>query len=163
MAREKDISPDTSGKSSSPVAAATSRAEKIIKSAKRTNGGSQPSGIPAADVSGIQQRLKEEEIIAELERLYSPEAFTPIVNAPANLMSMLTGRKLWELTSNESKGLATAASVTAKYYMPTDPKMVALLMLVGSIATIYGTRVGLHIRAVNDEKKAKKNDAAPAS
>lgn len=162
MARDKDNSEIPTSPSTGPVAAATSRAKKIIGTAKRAVSGAQPGETAPADTIGpeFREKLKAEEILRELERLYSPEAFEPIVKAPSNLMSMLTGRKLWELSNNESKALATSASVTAKYFMPTDPKMVALVMFAGSVLTIYGTRVGLHIREINEEKKAKKNESS---
>lgn len=100
-----------------------------------------------------------QEILKELERLYSPESFAPIVSAPSHLAVMVTGRKLWELSKDEVRALSSSASTSAKYFLSTDPKWVALSMFLVSTATIYGTRLALHIREVRNEKNGeKKND-----
>lgn len=118
---------------------------------------------PRKDVAGNANigtsnpgKSEAQEILKELERLYSPESFAPIVSAPSHLAVMVTGRKLWELSKDEVRALSSSASTSAKYFLSTDPKWVALSMFLVSTATIYGTRLALHIREVRNEKKGKK-------
>lgn len=135
---------DIPNKTGDPVASAKTR----IKNARGSN-----SANASAEV---RERIEAAKIVAELEKLYSADSFAPIVSAPSNLAVMITGRKLWELSKGEVHAMASSASTAAKYFLSTDPKWVALSMFLISTATIYGTRIALHIREVQQEKKDEK-------
>lgn len=109
----------------------------------------------------FKSKVEATKILQELERLYSPESFAPLVSAPSNLAVMITGRKLWELSKGEVNALSSQASTAAKYFLSTDPKWVALSMFFISTATIYGTRIALHMREVANEKREGKNGITP--
>lgn len=64
----------------------------------------------------------------QVAKLFKPEAWRAIVRAPFALGQTMTGRKCWELDSAQEDTLATSTSLTAEYFLNTDPKWVALTL-----------------------------------
>lgn len=114
------------------------------------------AGANSSETQDIQRRVVADEISRELEKLYSPDNFRGIVKAPADIMALATGSKVWELQKDEIDTLSVNASLTAKYFLVTDPKWVALTMLAISVTTIYGGRVAMHL--AEKRKHVEKKD-----
>lgn len=129
-----------------------SASEKVIKEAQRTTeSASGGASTEASQRDTLQTKLRAQEIVNELNQLYSPDNFSSIVKGPADLMLLNTNRELWRLTDKEVNLLATNASVTAKYWLLVDPKWLSLAMLAMSTLTIYGTRYMLQIKEERKE------------
>lgn len=75
-----------------------------------------------------------------LDALFEPEQWKAIVEAPGNAGTLITGSKTWQLDEKESDRLAAGASLSARYFMPTHPKWIALSLFAMSIVTVYGSK-----------------------
>ena len=93
------------------------------------------------------------EMSKELDKMFSPSNFRGIVRGPADFMLATTGRKLWDLPKEEVDTLASTASLTARHFLSTDPKWLALTLFSMSLLTTYGTRAAMHVQMTRDEKK----------
>lgn len=162
MAKEKSNS--TSEESSTRTNAtddATKAAKEIIQRHRKPSGAAQSNSVKAA---AIQTELEEQQrrrlLLEEIERLYQPRAFKPIVSAPSNVLVLATGSDIWKLTDEEVENQSMAASISARYFLPVDPKWVALSMLFMSLATSYGTRAALYMKELRDEKRKKEEKQA---
>lgn len=139
-------------------AAVSSTAERIIENTRSALNQSQSSSIDDKDQPKLKEKVAYDKVLKEIERLYSPENFKPLMKAPNDVMLALTGNNdIWNITDNEVSAMAQSASISAKYFMATDPKYVALSMFFMSVLTIYGTRAGLQVKDYLNSKRKKEN------
>lgn len=134
---------------SAATLSAAATIEKRRGRGRPANAGATGSG--PASKRGVAQA--QEEMLKALEALYDPKHWVGIVKAPADLMMMLSGDELWELSKNEVDTLAAQSSLAARYFMATDPKWVALTLFAFSVATTYGTRAMIHIKKQRELKE----------
>lgn len=79
------------------------------------------------------------------------------MSLPADAALMMTGHEHWKLSKEERAGMGATASVAARFLIETNPKTIALILLVGAVAGSYGPRIvkeGM-IRKMEREEKEK--------
>lgn len=134
----------------SPVSAADSQANEALESVRKGKRGRRSREELEAEAARQQASFAK-----EYETLFDPDVWGGICRSPADLMLHITKKDLWRIEDRELKPLAIGASNTARLFLRTDPKWVALTMFLISISQIYGTRIALHI-AQNKKDKAEK-------
>jgi len=98
----------------------------------------------------------QQNIDAELKRLFAPENWEAIVKAPADLALAATGDKVFDMDEKSVKSLSQTGSVAASYFIKTDPKWLALIMFSMNALTIYGGMFAIHMQ--NRKADKKKNE-----
>jgi|SRR5215831_8636530 len=146
-----------SGLSSSPVDAATAQAAEQIAEVRRSK-----RGRKSREELAEEARRAREEFAKEYEKLFDSAVWGGICRSPADLMLHLTKRDLWRIEDRELEPLAVGASNTARLFLQTDPKWVALTMFLISLSQIYGARIAIHIAQARKEK-LEKSRAAPSA
>ena len=121
-----------------------------------------PSGKSNSKRTADPLAEQQAKIQAELGKLYSAENWEAIVRAPADLRLALTGREYWNLNDKEVKNLSQTASTCAQYWLTSDPKYLALTLLMFNIATVYGARIALDVAEARKAKRGKPT-SEPAS
>lgn len=134
-----------------PSGAALSAAQETIKQHRKR--GPKPGSKRGA--SAEQVAATQAEMARHIDALFSPENWEGICKAPADLMLALSGNKIWDVPRDEVKTLSVHASATARYFMATDPKWIALTLFAFSLATTYGSRALIHMK---DAKKRSLDD-----
>ena len=128
----------------------------IISKAKKTVS-DHKAKIESAESVGVKSSAETNrqlhEMSKELDKMFSPSNFRGIVRGPADFMLATSGRKLWDLPKEEVDTLASTASITARHFLSTDPKWLALTLFSMAALTTYGTRTAMHLQMVRDEKK----------
>lgn len=94
-------------------------------------------------------------MVAELEKIFSPEQWKGLVGAPADMALSITGREHWKLSEAERNTMAASVSNAARYFMHTDPKWIVLTLCLFNIGTIYGGRLVLDFQARRKEQDLK--------
>lgn len=138
----------------SPVSAADSQAKEALDSVRKSKRG-RKSREELEEIS----RRETEEFAKEYATLFDPDVWGGICRSPADLMLHITKKDLWRIEDRELKPLAIGASNTARLFLRTDPKWVALTMFLISLTQIYGTRAALHIAQAKKEREEKKEKA----
>jgi len=110
---------------------------------------------PRGRKAGGKNKLSKVPVVDSetLDKLFSPEQFETLVSLPAHTAFALTGDEVWLLDEKETKILGVSASSTAKYFLRTDPKWVALSMFGINIAVIYGARAIAYFKNKKTSKK----------
>lgn len=132
----------------SPGNAATAEAIAAIEGIRKTG----KRGRKSREEIEAEARRKQEEFAAEFATLFDPEQWAGICRSPADLMLHLTKRPLWDVTDREIKPMATGAANSARLFLRTDPKWVALAMFFISTAQIYGTRIAMNLNQAAKER-----------
>lgn len=88
----------------------------------------------------------------QLEKLFQPSAWEPIVKAPFAFMQAMTGRECWEPSKKEVDTLSTMTSTAMEYVAITDPKILAIGMCVTTWAMIFGEKLILSAREAKKEQ-----------
>lgn len=116
-----------------------------------------------AEIEADKARAREE-LSQEFATLFDPEQWGAICRSPADLMLHISKRDLWRIEDRELKPLAVGAAHTARLFLRTDPKWIALFMFSLSLMQIYGSRIALHIAQSKKEErdKARMGDAKVA-
>ena len=164
-ASEKTPDPISRPAESGPVAASgggappgvVSQAQATVERHRKRGRGRPSNADRAADGTGApdlaaQQTVASAEIQKQLDALFAPENWRGIMRAPADLMLAFTGNELWALPKAEIDTLAATGSTAARYFMQTDPKWIALTLFLFSVATTYGTRATMHIKAIKQDE-----------
>jgi hypothetical protein len=160
---EKTSKSDEGGARLDTDSAATSGAIEIV-ARKRGRPVGSGKGAPTGSggggaISGENETARRAEMQAQIDRLYDPEAWQGIVTAPANIALAVTGSDVWKIEKDEARTLAIQASATARCFMVSDPKWLALTMLSISIITIYGGRTMQYFAEKNAAERAAGNPA----
>ena len=92
---------------------------------------------------------------ADLDRLFAPEMWKPIVTLPANTMMALTGHPHWEIPKDDADNLANAASVAMRYTSITNPGMLALVLFAVQAVMVYAPRTLVELNIRKQERAAK--------
>ena len=132
-----------------------SPADTVVSQAKAAigkRGGRGPSQKTKDAEADLAQR---QAMAAELEKVFTPEMWAPLVRAPADLRLAQTGYDHWKLSDQEVQTMAQSASHAGRYFMRTDPKWVVLTLAIFNIGTIYGGRVMLDFKVKKDEAALK--------
>jgi hypothetical protein len=147
-----------SGLAHSPVGAADKEATEQIETARRSK-----RGRKSREEIEAEARRVREEFAKEYEKLFDASVWGGICRSPADLMLHLTKRDLWRIEERELEPLAVGASNTARLFLRTDPKWVALTMFLISLSQIYGARIAIHVAQVRKEKTERgKHESVPA-
>lgn len=135
----------------------TSKAEKVILSHKEKSAGEENNSdsITKEVEPSIDKKAKADfsRLAKELDKVFNGDNFRGVVRAPADIMLAASGRKIWDIPDKEVQSAADLASLSAKGFVKTDPKWIAVILLSFSLLTMYGGRAGLHIKEVREEKK----------
>lgn len=147
--------------SASTSGAATAEASQHIAEVRAKR------GRPRKDESALiaeRERIREE-LTRELATLFAPEYWEGIVRGPADLMLAVSKRELWNVPDKEIKPLAMGAAHTARLFLRTDPKWIALFMFSVSLTQVYGGRIAVHMAQIRREARERKaqESRGPAS
>lgn len=147
--------PMDTGKSDVPASApnaAASEATAHIEAVRSKRG--RP---PRDDAKSVADRERiREELTREFATLFAPEYWEGIVRGPADLMLAVSKRELWNVPDKELKPLAMGAAHTARLFLQTDPKWIALFMFSVSLTQVYGARFAIHIAQMRKEERERK-------
>lgn len=102
-----------------------------------------------------RERIREE-LSREFATLFAPEYWEGIVRGPADLMLAVSKRELWNVPDKELKPLAMGAAHTARLFLQTDPKWIALFMFSVSLTQVYGARFAIHVAQMRKEERERK-------
>lgn len=138
---------------SSPVNAADTQAHEALETARKTG----KRGRKSREEIEAETRRQQEDFAKEYATLFDPDVWGGICRSPADLMLHITKKDLWRIEDRELKPLAIGASNTARLFLRTDPKWVALTMFLISVSQIYGTRIALHMAEKRKEKAQPPN------
>lgn len=108
--------------------------------------------------SNLSSKVQE-----QLEKLFQPSAWEPIVKAPFAFMQAMTGRECWEPTKKEVDTLSTTTSTAMEYVAITDPKILAIGMCVTTWAMIFGEKLILSAREAKKEQALADTQNPPQS
>ena len=135
-----------------------SEALKAAKNSKRKQS-SGPTTV-RAESSGpdISPALSQ-----QVAKLFTPEAWEAVVSAPFNLAEALTGLKEVNLNETERKTLSVTGSMTAEYFMPCDPKWVALTLFSFNLLMISGSKYMIYVAKQREEQALKEQATKNAS
>lgn len=145
-----DTKPAVVEKSGAPKSDPVADAAKEAISAKRGRpSGSKTKGKGKPVDAATLQAQKE------LVALFEPDAWEPVVRAPADAMLALTGRKHWDLSEKEVRSLAVTGANSARWFLHTDPKWIALILFLFNATTVYGSRLVMDAQERKKEKDIK--------
>ena len=98
------------------------------------------------------------EVAAQLEAMYSPEIWEPVVEMPFAAGQLITGHDFWELSEKEKRVLSVSGSTAARYLGFTNPKWLAINLFLINLMTITAPRLlkELAIRRMEKAERAKK-------
>lgn len=97
---------------------------------------------------------KLEKIAQDLEKIFDPNLWEPLMALPANAMLAWTGdEKTWNLSDKEVKTMGSTASTAMRYVGIDDPKWLAVSMMFASIAMVYAPRTIRHLAIQRENKK----------
>lgn len=126
------------------------------------------SGNDTPDATGTKKGGKKDsgsslsaKVQEQLEKLFQPSAWEPIVKAPFAFMQAMTGRECWEPTKKEVDTLATTTSTAMEYVAITDPKILAIGMCVTTWAMIFGEKLILSAREAKKEQALEESKNPP--
>lgn len=143
-----------------PSAAAGAKAQATVeqhrKRGRPAGSGSKSSAADQRAEAKARAEAQAKILEQNLQALYSPEHWKGICRAPADLMLATSGNQIWDIPEGEIDTLAEQASITARFFLATDPKWVALALFGFSLATTYGTRAMMHVNAAAKAKKGEK-------
>jgi len=153
----------TENQSGSQIDTSDTASGAILSSRRANRGRSKGSRNKSGVGEGASVPLTAEEQQA-LEQMFKPEIWRGIVRAPADAALFLTGSKAWELQDKETDQLAIGASTTARYFMPSHPKWIALSLFAFSLLTVYGSHfVAYRLEQKNRNVGPKRSDAGVVS
>lgn len=155
---EANPSPGESGDASFGLRVENSESAKTLRAAK-SKGGAKPesgSGTPLLEDRNATTLAEQAKV---LEALLDPKVWKGAVAAPGDAMHALTGKEYWELSDEEKDTLAKTGAATARSFMVTDPKWLALSLFAFSVLSIYGSRM---MKDLQERKQAKTNPSPVA-
>lgn len=130
-------------------AQAVSETEEAVKKVRKTY--TKKSGLTPEQQ---KQNASLEKIAADLEKIFDPSIWEPLMALPANAMLAWTGdERTWNLSEKEIKTMGQTASAAMRYVGLTDPKYLAIAMMFASIAMVYAPRTIRHLAIVRENKK----------
>ena len=125
----------------------------------QTTGG----GTGQAGTAGVSPELSAE-LTRQLEACYDPKAWGALLAAPADVALTLTGRKHWNVSSEERATLGAAGSTAARFMSINNPRTLALMMLASALFAVYVPRLTQELAARRSEAKgAEKKPAESAA
>ena len=157
--------------SANPGSMATAEAKAEAKAGLEKRGRGRPPGPSNKSGVGGTQRTTTgpgtvipPEVQAELDRLFSPEIWEPLVELPAAIGQALTGHTHWGLSEKEKRVGSVSVSTAAKYAGIQSPAKLAFLLAALNMSGIYMPKILAEIKIRNAEKLAaqKKPPQPPA-
>lgn len=137
---------------SSVVSSAISTAKETAKKKR----GPKPKSGGAVEARRNEENARNAKLTAELDKMFAPKMWEPIVQMPAAAMMAITGNSLWQLEDDEKKAMAQTVSTAAQYMGVTNPKYLALSMAFISVASVYAPRA---VKQLN-ETRMKRNEVS---
>lgn len=98
---------------------------------------------------------------AQVRKMFSPDSWRAIVRAPFALGKALTGRLCWEIDKTQEDTLATSTSLTAEYFLQTDPKWVALTLFAFNWSVVLTEKFAANARERMQEEKLNPKPIIP--
>lgn len=124
--------------------------------------GRDPASV--ADKSGVAKpgpsRIPPE-VLADMERMYSPEIWEPLIELPAAAMQTLTGHDHWQIDDKEKRILSVSVSTAARYMGFQNPKWLAINLALINLMTVYAPRA-IKEFALRRLEKAQQKKTPPA-
>ena len=97
------------------------------------------------DPAEAADKARQEKIQKDLDDIFQPELWEPLVSLPADLMLAITGEKdIWNLSDKDIKSMAVSTNVAMKYAGITDPKWFAIMAMTVAISRVYAPRTVKH-------------------
>jgi len=111
---------------------------------------------PRSEASGASQGQSEPDFSqAELDLLYRPEIWEAVATAPFDFGLFATGHQHWNLTAEQRKGLAFSGALCARYWLPMNPKYLALVLYLSTIAKLGTVKMAQSYSIWREEAKEK--------
>lgn len=92
---------------------------------------------------------------AELDLLYKPEIWEAIATAPFDLGLYATGHEHWNISAEQRKQLAFSGSLCARYWLPMNPKYLALVLYLSTIAKLGSVKLAQSYTIWREEVKER--------
>ena len=105
-----------------------------------------------------ESKARQEKIQKDLDAIFQPELWEPLVSLPADLMLAITGEKdIWNLSEKDIKSMSVSTNVAMKYAGITDPKWFAIMAMTVAISRVYAPRTVKHFA---NEREIRRLQAA---
>jgi hypothetical protein len=116
-----------------------------------------PSAAKSA-ASNIPPEVRE-----QLEAMYSPEVWEPVVDLPFAGMQLYTGHEHWGLDEKSKRVLSLSISTAARYMGFTNPKWLAINLFLINLAAVTAPRFlqEIALRKLEQAQAAKKPPIPP--
>ncbi|MDE2021251.1 MAG: hypothetical protein KGJ13_13025 [Patescibacteria group bacterium] len=118
------------------------------------------SAAPAKPTSASTPSRIPPEVAAQLEAMYSPEIWEPVVEMPFAAAQLVTGHEHWGLDEKSKRVLSVSGSTAARYMGFTNPKWLAINLFLINLLTVATPRL-LKELAIRKMEKAKKPEPKP--
>lgn len=123
-----------------------------VQQRKRRSDAGQPRGPRGAKHADSVSPLSQ----LQFAKLYSPEVWGRTLAAPGTTLAFVTGKKLWEISSEEREAMGQTGSIAAQCFAVSDPRWLALAICAITVLEVYGTRAALYMAQVNREREEAK-------
>lgn len=153
--------PTNAAGGSGAVASAVADAKSEIK--KRRGRPPGPGAASGPDGSEIQRQAELAKLQADLDKLFDPSMWRPVVTLPANTAALITGHEHWKIPREDADNLALAASTAMRYTAPQNPAALAWLLFAVQAVMIYAPRTLLEMQLRKQEREKKKAEEKPAN
>ena len=110
------------------------------------------------DQRAIQDEVNRA-VIAQLDQLHEPRAWSALLSLPGDCALALTGKDRWKISDDERATLGATGSALARTMMITNPKALAIAMFAGAMMSVYGMRFIGEMEDWRKKKEQEKKDA----
>jgi len=155
--QKKESEVETASTETEKSPAWTSQLSKAIASARKGNDTTSSGNEKSAKGSGSKKTggSVSRELSEAASKMFDPDAWRAIVRAPFALGKVVTGRDCWDLDKRQEDTLATSTSLTAEYFLNTDPKYVALTICMFNWSVILTEKYAANARLARLEKQSE--------
>lgn len=136
--------------------AAAARVTEELQRPKRgrpPGSGSKTSGTGAA--APVPESRLTPELAAQIDGMFKPEAWSPLMSLPADAMLALTGHEWWNINDKERVALGATASCAARFLVIENPKTLAIIMVSAAVLSVYSPRIIKEMASRRKEKEEK--------
>lgn len=120
--------------------AAANRVQEELQKPRRgrpPGTGSKASGTSAAPPAS----QLTPELAAQIEGMFKPEAWAPLMSLPADAMLALTGNDWWNVKESERVAMGATASCAARFLVTQHPRTLAVIMVSAAVLSVYAPRI----------------------
>lgn len=142
----------TQNESSAGGGVAAAAVLEAKKNAKRKPGRPPGSKSDVKSGSGTKNGPNDARITEEINKLFAPKMWEPVVSIPAAAMLAMTGHERWKLADEERKNMAATVGTAMQYVGIQNPKALAISMALITCMSVYAPRA---VAQLNDMRQAK--------